>query len=314
MRPLNRVGLRCAGILLACASLLLPARAQDTVGELYASDASVKGAVVLAAGGTQVLSGSSVSAGDAAALLKLARGGEVRVCPRTSISVSTSAGGRDLQLGMGTGAVETHYSLAASADSLLTPDFRILLAGPATFHFAVGVDAHGDTCVRALPGNTASLIVSEMMGDGIYQVKPGEQLMFRGGHVAHPETLEAYDCGCPPPPPNLQRAAAPPPEPPAKPAATEPPPTPPQPPAGEVHVQVDAPFVFRAREPEPPSAEMMARVRLRAVPSLPVTVLPPPQQAPLAAPAQVSRTEPAEKPRKRGFFGKVRAFFASLFR
>ena len=165
--PLSSV---CA-VLLVC--LPFTAYAQKTVGEVFATDATVKGSVLLAGGGTRMMSGSSVTAGNAAAVLKLSRGGEVRVCSRTSISVTSSPSGRDLLLGMGTGDIEAHYRLGSSTDSILTPDFKIQLSGPGDFHVAVGSDPRGNTCVRSLPANTASVIVTELMGDGTYQVKAG---------------------------------------------------------------------------------------------------------------------------------------------
>lgn len=293
------------------ALLLLPgagAQTQQPVGEIFASDASVKGSVVLSAGGAQVMSGSNVAAGDATALLKLRRGGEVRVCPRTSLSVTTSANGRDLMLSMSEGAVETYYSLEASADSLMTPDFRILAAGPGAFHFAIGVDPRGNTCVRALPGNSSSLLVSELMGDGAYQVKPAEGVVFRGGHVADP-VHELTDCGCPPPPATLRaESPAAPPAPPEN-KAPEPAPA-----ANGAHVQVDAPFVFRATDPAPLAEEMVAHLRLAPAQQLPVWVAPPPPQpeAKLAS-AEVQKREPAATP-KRKLFGRIRAFLASIFR
>src|SRR5262249_24333386 len=244
------------------AFLCLPAVAQGPVpvGELFASQGGEQGSVQLAGSGMTVDSGSELSAGIAPATLKLSRGGQVRICPRSGLSVS--AGGHGLMLATGAGALEINYELGQQAvDVLITPDFNLTLVGPGSFHFAIEVSKRGDTCVKALPGNTFEINFSELAGTAIYKTAVDEAVMFPGGRLEG-HTAFSGDCGCPPGLPVLQaesKSTSPPPkekekeEVQPKPAetvmvATSDPtsPTPTDHP-GQVHVQVDAPFVFSAR-------------------------------------------------------------------
>jgi hypothetical protein len=262
------------------------------------------GAVMLA--GSRVATGSTVTAGVDTAVLRLERGGEILVCPRTTVSVTSSQNGRALMLGMSTGALEAHYSLDTAADSILTPDFRILLAGPGEFHYGVSADSHGDTCIQSLPGNTASVIVSEVLGDGTYQVSSTQQVMFHSGKLSAVDTAVPTNCGCPPTPPPLMRASA----------STKSDPRLPVPgsetaalPASkpnDIHVQVDVPMVFRASDPPP--AEIRLHVALAPVDeakALPLRDLPPP--------ASLDAVVAPPKPTHHGFFGKLKGFFSAVF-
>lgn len=167
-------------------------------------------------------SGSSFSAKFGTETLRLSRGGEVRLCPGTTLSMVRQKSGSDLMLAMGVGAMETHYALDdAAADTILTPDFRILLRGPGEFHYAIRADSAGNTCVRSLAGNTAPVVVYEAIGNGQFEVVPTEKLMLHAGHLnatdtafhsgqqTEVETILPDDCGCPAPPALLRADASP---------------------------------------------------------------------------------------------------------
>lgn len=285
---------------------------QQNVGELFASDASVKGAVVLANSGTKVMSGSSISAGEQTAMLKLERGGSMLICPNTSLAVTTSQNGRQLMFSMNTGNIEMDYPIGAASDNLLTPDFRLLMPGPGRLHLAVRVNVKGDTCVQSLASNASAVVVSEGMGDESYQVKPNEAVIFNGGRISG-ATSTHDNCGCPAPPPTQVAKATPPPPPP-----TEPRPEPPKsdPPPPETHMVVDAPFVYRASDPVD-LTDNVAHLHMETKPmSFEAVVTPPPSSSGKNAPTaktQTAANNAKPVPEKKGFFAKVSAFFAAMF-
>lgn len=313
-----------AALFLVLMPVALPA--QQAVGQLYATDASVKGSVVLASSGTSVLSGSSIQAGAQAATLKLERGGSVLVCEGTKLSVNASQSGRQLLYSLNTGNLELNYPLGTEADTLLTPDLRLILPGPGTVHVAVQVTPQGDTCVQSLPWNVSAITISEMMGDATYQVKPDEAVVFKGGHL-NQASQSRQNCGClrsvptqvahAPAPAQPQAAPTSAPKPTGTVASAQPnpapvlaatPPLPPPPP--EQHLAVEAPFIFHGNDPGLDLSPNVAVLRLEnnKLVQLEPTVLAPPNPKKQPAPeVQTARKE------SHGFFGKMGAFFASIF-
>ena len=287
----------------------LAAYGQQNVGELFASDARVKGGVVLASSGTKVLSGSSISAGEQTATLKLERGGTMLICPGTSLAVTTSQNGRQLLFSMNTGNLEMDYPIGAASDNLLTPDFRLLLPGPGRLHVAVRVSAKGDTCVQSLSSNSSAVMVSEGMGEESYQVKANEAVIFNGGRISG--AMPAHEnCGCPAPPPTQVAKVTPPPPPPPKTEAAKS-----DPPEPQTHIVVDAPFIYRASEPVN-LTENVAHLKIESKPmGFEPVVLPPATSAKSAKPAKTQTAASGDKPvqQKSGFFAKVSAFFAAIF-
>ena len=168
----------------------------STIGEVLASDAVVKGSITMAGSGISVMSGASITAVKGAATLRLRRGGEVRVCAPTTLTITSSKNERELLMSINVGSMETHYTRPAGADSIVTPDFRFLLAGPGTFHFALSADIRGNTCLRTLPGNSSSIIVSELSGEGVYQLRPQDLVVFREGHMSDSSAQALAGCGC----------------------------------------------------------------------------------------------------------------------
>jgi hypothetical protein len=294
------------------------------------------GAGTLVEAGSRVASGSTIAAREETAVLRLQRGGEIRVCPNTTVSVATSPDGQSLMLGMNTGAMETHYHLNETSDSILTPDFRVVLPGPGEFNLAVNSDARGDTCVSSLAGTNSSVVVAEVLGNETYEIKPEQQVLFRQGKMQSVEKPVA-GCGCPPPQEPVMRAADPTTVLPEKKIGTSvaladsntqasttvgtgsdgsgpetPVATTEATPASkdDRKVQISAPLVFNAKE--------LSKTRASSDAAAP----PPPVTQAAELPFSVRQADPlppllvlppAPQPEHKGFFGRIGGFFRKIF-
>jgi hypothetical protein len=170
------------------------------------------------------------------------------------------------------------------------------------------------------------------MGDTSYQVRPQEEVLFRGGRISRRERAQPSDCGCPEPSPVLRADNAEPQtrsllpsepqeafkepvpmaEPPSQPAQTMAAVQTPAPPP-EIHLQMDAPFVYNAMDEESP-VEMVSQLRLRPVPNYRFgEVLPPPASYAPEQAASGQEDAASTKPHKRSVLRRVGSFFASIF-
>jgi hypothetical protein len=216
-------------------------------------------------------------------------------------------------IGFNTGALELHYTLAAGSDTVMTPDFRIQMIGPGTFHLALAADSGGSTCVRPLEGSGAGVIVSEIMAGGSYQVAPDSAVMFVQGKIAGAKKGLSAGCGCPALPGQALPA-------PAVSSATPPPVSPPpeQKPPPETHLEMDTPMVYEGGSAEPVYSASRLSVAGDRQAAETKQAAGAPEAKSLVAP-EVSTAEPAKSPtaspaaKKGGFFRRIGRFFSKTF-
>ncbi|HYX53413.1 MAG TPA: hypothetical protein VE783_08165 [Candidatus Limnocylindrales bacterium] len=325
--------LRFGAATLACLPAAMIAQQQQPkpIGELFAADDGTK-LIQPAGAGMSVVPGSELSAGVAPARLRLYRGGQVRICPRSTVSVNSGKFG--LMFAMGTGNMEVDYAVAQrGADFVITPDLSLQLSGPASYHFALGVNKKGDTCVKTAADNNGVILITELLGNSVYKTNIAENTVFRSGKLNANGAL-TEECGCPISVPATQAGAV-----------TTPSPAPQQNQSGEgtavagnakdasaplpadrpgqVHVEVDTPFVFRAN-PAGVKPYSVAKLNLASLPNVyflqekvdPVVLLEKPAQVSVqseaATPAPMEKAQKKEK-EKKGFLGRVGGFFSGLF-
>jgi hypothetical protein len=321
----------------------LPMHAQQPIGRTSAQEVKVSGAMDVHAGEMLLGNGSAVTAGEQAVNITLTRGGELRLCPTTTVHLSrdSSLDKQDstaLMMALDRGALEANYAAGTYSDVLMTPDFRILVSGPGTANLSVRVSAKGDTCVDNHGANAPYVTVSSLFDGGVYRVQPDQRVLFERGSLRDVVDSEKEICGCPAAAVSLASAgttgntpAAPGASvggPSSTPADTTfplavseglaAPPTPPQTTPetapGEVHVAVTVPLTYNGATGKAGDPAELAAVGAAAAENPPAPA--PAAGAPAAKPVEsATAVSPGSqpKPKSGGVFHRIGRFFSHIF-
>jgi hypothetical protein len=173
-----------------------PGHALEVTGDLQVSN----GRAVIAANATVVSGGEATH-------VTLPYRGTLLVCAYTTVKLtadSSAPAGEmpGLMMAMEHGALEMSFAAgranARNADTLLTPDFRILVSGPEAADVKVRLGPSGDTCIDNPGANGPYVLVSSVFEGGAYRVQPGQRVMFQHGSLHEVVDEEKEPCGCPP--------------------------------------------------------------------------------------------------------------------
>jgi hypothetical protein len=168
--------------------------------------AKVTGSLEVANGKAIIAASGSVTSGIETTQVTLPRRGVLRVCASTTVKLASDSSvpaseNPGLLMAMDHGAVEMSFADVHNSDILMTPDFRILIAGPGAAEVKVRLGTQGDTCVDNAGVNAPYVLVSSVFDGGAYRVQPGQRVMFQHGSLAAVVDQEKEPCGCPPPVP-----------------------------------------------------------------------------------------------------------------
>ena len=152
--------------------------------------ATVTGALEVAGGKAMIGAGGSITSGSRTTQVVLPRRGMLRVCASTTVKLaadsSVPAGDKPggdapgLLMALDHGAVEVSFATtsatSSNADILLTPDFRILVAGPGSSELKVRLAEGGDTCIDNSGASAPYVVVTSLFDSGLYRVQPGQRI------------------------------------------------------------------------------------------------------------------------------------------
>jgi hypothetical protein len=185
-------------------------RAQQTIGTVGVQDATVAGALEITNGRAVLVGNTTVTAREHMTEISLSRGGMVRVCATSGLHVTSSKGASagpaptaspqassPLMLALDRGAIEVQMA-ATTRDMVLTPDLRFTMAGDGPLDLQLRVTKNGDTCVENRGTGAPTLNVADQFGEGTYQLRAGQHVLFEHGSLKEVVDHESSSCGCPP--------------------------------------------------------------------------------------------------------------------
>jgi len=188
------------GLALALApSCALPILAQQLIGYVNTRDAEVTGASDTLDGQAVLTGSASVTARDHTAPITLGRGGTVRVCQTSALHVTESKAAETsapLLFSLDRGAIEIEMNGTLN-DAIMTPDLRFTVANKGPLDLRLRVARNGDTCVENRGRTAPTLNISDPFGEALYQVGPGQHVMFEHGSLHEVVDRENSPCGCP---------------------------------------------------------------------------------------------------------------------
>ena len=186
-------------------------RAQQAIGTVGVQDATIAGALEVSNGRAVLVGNTTVTARDKTAEVELKRGGSVKVCATSGLHVTSgqSAAGVTpaLMLALDRGAIEVKMA-ATTRDVVMTPDLRFSLKGDGPLDLQLRVTKNGDTCVENRGAQAPVLNVADPFGDGTYELRAGQHVLFEHGSLKEVVDHETSSCGCPPEQPTMTVADA----------------------------------------------------------------------------------------------------------
>ena len=300
---------------------VIPAQAQQPapppsfpIANVPTQGVTVSGSLKVADGKAVIGNNGSITAGDRAAHITLARGGSLRLCSTTTVHLSSDRSVPDAQssallIALDRGALEASYTTGKYSDVLMTPDLRILISGPGEADLKIRVSPKGDTCLDNHGTNAPYVTVTSQLEGGLYRVQPNQRVLFEHGSLREVVDNEAEPCGCPAGPAvSVADAGS---------AAQSGKPV-----GGPSSTPADTAFPIAQSEglapaPPPPSTPVVAPGEAHAQVTVPLVYnsdMPPPAANPGAKPEAAATVVPKSAPRKhRGVLGRVGHFFAKIF-